>query len=90
MIMENSYRFFENRYCRFYPCHEGISDLNCMFCYCPFYQDENCPGNPEYKQISGKTLRVCTECLFPHLPENYDVIMDILRARIYGSGMPDK
>ncbi|MFW5671451.1 MAG: cysteine-rich small domain-containing protein, partial [Acetivibrio ethanolgignens] len=35
--MENSYRFFENRECKYFPCHKGLKELNCLFCYCPLY-----------------------------------------------------
>ena len=45
--MENSYRYFENRACKFYPCHD-MEHLNCLFCYCPLNSMEHCPGNPAY------------------------------------------
>lgn len=77
--MEQSYRFFENRACRYYPCHGGVPELNCLFCYCPFYLWENCPGAPEYWERNGKPLKVCTNCNFPHRPENYDTIIKLLR-----------
>ena len=32
-MTENSYRFFSNRECQYYPCHEGIEEMNCLFCY---------------------------------------------------------
>ena len=47
-MTENSYRFFSNRECQYYPCHEGIEEMNCLFCYCPLYERRHCPGNPEY------------------------------------------
>ncbi len=78
--MENSYRFFENRACQYFPCHKGLKDLNCLFCYCPMYTKEKCPGNPEYMQVGEKRIKVCSNCTFPHQPENYDVIMQILKA----------
>ena len=37
-MTENSYRFFSNRECQYYPCHEGIEEMNCLFCYCPLYE----------------------------------------------------
>ncbi len=46
--MENSYRFFENKECQYYPCHKGIENMNCLFCYCPLYSREHCPGKPEF------------------------------------------
>ncbi|MGF7143058.1 Zn-finger protein [Anaerotaenia torta] len=78
--MENSYRFFANRDCQYYPCHKGIQELNCLFCYCPFYTWERCPGKPVYKEREGGRLKVCAGCDFPHHPENYDKIIQYLKA----------
>ncbi len=77
--MENSYRFFANRSCKYYPCHSGIEEMNCLFCYCPFYLSEKCPGDPEYvKGKNGEIIKDCTNCIFPHEPQNYDIIIDWL------------
>ena len=76
--MENSYRFFSNKECKYFPCHQGIEEFNCMFCYCPLYRMENCPGNPAYLDVNGKSIKDCGNCTFPHQPENYDVIIQIL------------
>ena len=77
--MENSYRFFENRDCKYFPCHKELEDFNCLFCYCPFYTRENCPGKPEYKEYQGKRIKVCTNCTFPHRPENYELMIKLLK-----------
>lgn len=77
--MENSYRFFENKDCKYFPCHQGLEDFNCLFCYCPMYCKQNCLGHPEYKEIRGKVIKVCTNCTFPHVPEHYDDIMTFLK-----------
>lgn len=77
--MENSYRFFENRDCQYFPCHHGLEAFNCLFCYCPMYRLEKCPGNPQYLEVRGKIIKACTDCTFPHRPENYDKIMKVLR-----------
>ena len=77
--MENSYRFFENRACKYFPCHKGLSDFNCLFCYCPLYNREHCPGKPSYMEKYGMTIKVCTDCTFPHQPENYDIIIQFLK-----------
>ena len=88
--MENSHRFFENKDCRYFPCHPGNGDFNCLFCYCPLYHSNDCPGNPAYKEKEGKRIKVCTDCDFPHSPENYDKIMQILRdASRSASGTPE-
>lgn len=77
--MEHSFRFFENKDCQYYPCHEGSSELNCLFCYCPLYERAHCPGSPEYLMRDGKRMKSCMNCTFPHQPENYDIIMQFLR-----------
>lgn len=79
--MEPSYRFFENRACEYYPCHKDVGEMNCLFCYCPLYRMEHCPGNPEYKEKNGRRLKICTNCTFPHQPEHYDVIMKLLKEQ---------
>ena len=48
MIMQNSYRYFANKECKYFPCHESKEDFNCLFCYCPMYRFSDCPGNPRY------------------------------------------
>ncbi len=78
--MENSYRYFANKDCQYYPCHEGVEELNCLFCYCPMYLREDCLGTPEYIERNGKKIKNCMNCTFPHRPENYDRIMQLLRA----------
>lgn len=77
--MNNSYKYFENRDCKYYPCHEGIEEINCLFCYCPLYHMENCPGDPVYKVRNDRTIKICTACTFPHRPENYERIIELIR-----------
>ncbi len=84
-MMKPSYRFFENKDCQYYPCHRGLEDFNCLFCYCPFFSMDHCPGKPQYKNVercSGKKIKVCTECIYPHEPENYDDIIKHLKEEI--------
>ena len=76
--MENSYRYFENRACAYYPCHKGTENINCLFCYCPLYHLEECPGNYRYIEIKGKRIKECTDCTFAHQPENYDIVIGLL------------
>lgn len=52
--MKNSSRFFENRDCRYFPCHKNQEPFNCLFCYCPFYLKEKCPGNPAWLKVKKK------------------------------------
>lgn len=77
-MTENSYRFFKNTACKYFPCHEGQQELNCLFCYCPLYAMNSCPGNYTYLEQNGKKIKECTNCTFPHEPQNYDVIMELL------------
>lgn len=79
--MENSHRFFENKECKYFPCHSGLERFNCLFCYCPLYHEENCPGNPIYQEKEGRTVKICTNCIFPHQPENYDRVVHILQRK---------
>lgn len=79
--MEHSYRFFENKECSYYPCHDGLEALNCLFCYCPLYHREDCPGQPEFLEKEGRRIKVCKNCTFPHRPEHYDSVIQILKSR---------
>ena len=67
----NSFRFFKNTECRYYPCHKGIEEMNCMFCFCPLYLFKNCGGNFSYTE---KGIKDCSKCLVPHQPEGYDYV----------------
>lgn len=80
--MKSSYKFFANTACEFYPCHKNIESLNCLFCYCPFYSYEKCPGKPEYIMIDDKKTKSCSNCVFPHKAENYEVIIKLLSEKV--------
>lgn len=79
--MENSYRFFENRQCGFFPCHRLEGDFNCLFCYCPMYPYEDCPGTGVYAEKNGRRVKICTDCVFPHKPENYGAVVEFLKTK---------
>lgn len=74
----NSYKFFTNKECKYYPCHKDINELNCLFCYCPLHAYEHCPGTPTYIELDGKKVKDCSNCTFPHQAENYDIIIRLL------------
>ncbi len=80
--MTGSHKFFENRDCKYFPCHSNVSEkgFNCLFCYCPMYNLTDCPGNPAWKEREGRRIKVCTACSFPHDPDNYDRIIELLRT----------
>lgn len=80
--MENNYKYFCNKDCRYYPCHEipEGSEFNCLFCFCPLHGlGDKCGGN--YQMISNGTIKDCSNCIFPHLPESYDVIIQKLSRK---------
>ena len=83
-MISNSYRFFQNRECEFFPCHEVQDEdaFNCLFCYCPLYLDDNCLGSPEYI-ITGRGQRIkdCSSCLVVHSPEMYYKVIAHLRRQ---------
>ena len=81
--MENSYKYFENRECKYYPCHNGIDEMNCLFCYCPMYFLDDCLGTPTFiTKDNGTVVKNCTGCTFPHNPGNYGKIMKKLSDTI--------
>ena len=74
--MENSYRFYQNRECEYFPCHKVQNDaeFNCLFCFCPLYAlGSGCGGNCTYTE---KGIKDCSACLIPHNPNGYDYITD--------------
>ena len=77
---ENDHRYFENSECRYYPCHD-LDHINCLFCYCPLYQYENCPGDHMFIEKDGRRIKNCTNCTFPHQKDNYDSIIRFLTGK---------
>ena len=70
--MEDSYKFYRNTACEYFPCHkvEDGEEFNCMFCYCPLYFLEECGGN----YIINYGIKDCSNCIIPHSPKGYDYI----------------
>ncbi|MBQ9902087.1 MAG: cysteine-rich small domain-containing protein [Clostridia bacterium] len=70
----NSYRFFSNTDCEYFPCHKGLQGaFNCLFCYCPLYAlGEHCGGNFEYLPSGVKS---CMNCAIPHSEKGYEYIL---------------
>lgn len=76
--LKNSYRFFRNTDCEFFPCHGGMDQgkFNCLFCYCPLYlMGEDCGGNFRYVEGSTGRVKDCSACALPHHPADYDRIL---------------
>ena len=81
-MMKNSHTFFENTECRYFPCHENSDPVrfNCLFCYCPLYSlGKYCGGAFEYVG-EKKDVKCCSNCSFPHDPDNYDKVIAILKS----------
>lgn len=79
----NSERYFENRNCTYYPCHD-LEHINCLFCYCPLYQYEDCPGDHTYIERYGRKIKNCAACTFPHVPEHFDRVLHFLADKNAG------
>jgi Zn-finger protein len=57
-----SYKFFQNKECEYFPCHktDKVDDFNCLFCFCPLYnQHENCGGGFKILPSGIKDCRGC-------------------------------
>ncbi|MDO5132137.1 MAG: cysteine-rich small domain-containing protein [Eubacteriales bacterium] len=70
------YAFFQNIECEYFPCHQvdNPSRFNCLFCYCPLYAlGRKCGGLFTYTERGRKD---CTNCVIPHVPENYGRITE--------------
>ena len=80
MTEENlHHQFFQNRECKYFPCHKGIDEeqFNCLFCYCPLYAlGDRCGGGFTYTE---EGIKDCSKCLKPHKRENYDVITEKMK-----------
>lgn len=84
--MSEHYSYFGHETCEYYPCHRGWhetgrneAEFNCLFCYCPLYSREQCPGTPSYfMDKTGRRIKDCSNCIYPHQPENYEKIISCL------------
>jgi Zn-finger protein len=74
--MPNNHKFFENKNCIYYPCHKDIDKVNCLFCFCPLFNTNQCHVLKIFKKDKRS---VCEGCSFPHIPKNYDELMRKLR-----------
>ncbi|MDR1867012.1 MAG: cysteine-rich small domain-containing protein [Treponema sp.] len=74
--MNHNSTFFENKDCEYYPCHKGLTEINCLFCFCPLYYDQKCCGTPLFTAVKD-----CSDCIFPHKREHYTALINILKTR---------
>lgn len=73
--MSKNYSYFSHKECEYFPCHPKAKEdnFNCLFCFCPLYAlGDQCGGNFTYTE---KGIKSCEKCMYPHLRENYDKIM---------------
>ena len=81
--MSFHYKCFYHRECEYYPCHKGADPdhFNCLFCYCPLYLlGRECGG--EFKFLANG-VKDCSDCQFPHRPENYEKVVEKLQQKIF-------
>lgn len=81
--MSFHYKCFSHRECEYYPCHKGADPdhFNCLFCYCPLYLlGRECGG--EFKLLANG-VKDCSDCQFPHRPENYEKVVEKLQQKIF-------
>jgi len=79
--VDNSYRFFKNVDCEYFPCHktDEPENFNCLFCYCPLYSlEDKCGGHFEYIG-KDQNIKNCIDCILPHNPDYYDKVIGKLR-----------
>ena len=77
-----NYDFFQNSACEYFPCHKcsNTESFSCLFCYCPLYAlGDKCGGNFSYTK---EGIKDCSGCLIPHRRENYDRVMEKMKAVI--------
>ncbi|MFC4805579.1 cysteine-rich small domain-containing protein [Filifactor villosus] len=73
---KNSFSYFCNRECEYFPCHgdkdREVEYFNCLFCYCPLYMlGSECGGNVHYMENG---IKDCSKCMLPHSKGGYEYI----------------
>ena len=76
-MSKNSYKFFQNKECEYFPCHKNV-DVNCLFCFCPLFSYVDCGGN--YK-LTDKGIKDCSDCKLAHREKGYDYIVGFLKRK---------
>ncbi len=71
--MKNSFSYFRNEQCEYFPCHKlNDGEFNCLFCYCPLYAlGDKCGGNFTFLENGVKD---CSNCTIPHTKGGYEHI----------------
>jgi Zn-finger protein len=71
--MEHSNRWFSNKACKYYPCHD-MDSMNCLFCFCPLYHYD-CKGDFVH---TSDGIKDCSECKIPHVDKGFDYIIKFI------------
>ncbi len=82
-MAKNSYDFFQNKDCPYFPCHDiDEEEFNCLFCFCPLYTlGDKCGGNFTYLQNGIKDCSNCTVTHkkgsgYAHVMSKMDLVLD--------------
>jgi len=77
---KHSYKYYENKACQFFPCHEDVWEEqgvhNCLFCYCPLYFKEDCGGDfTMVEEVKPLYVKDCSNCTKNHDKDSYEFIV---------------
>ena len=61
------------------PATRGWRILTAYSVIALFICGKKCPGSPRFLDIRGKIVKDCTDCTFPHRPENYDAVIQWIK-----------
>ena len=80
MEKDEKFKYFVNKECEYYPCHENVPEekWSCLFCYCPLYLIDDCGGN---YSILDNGVKNCMDCTLPHQRQNWEYIVNKLNER---------
>lgn len=83
-MIENNHKFFENKSCEYYPCHD-MEQINCMFCFCPLYLIHDCPGiKAGVAEYIDEKTKDCSRCTITHHPtKSWEIVVRVLSNEVY-------
>lgn len=78
MARREDFNFFQNKSCRYFPCHDTTpkEEFNCLFCYCPLFAYADCGGS--YITLEDGT-KDCSRCTRNHDKDSWRFIIGRLR-----------
>lgn len=85
---ENSFKFFRNDKCKYFPCHKGIDpeEFNCLFCYCPLNSLIDCGG---HYRVTSDGKKDCSLCTYPHEAKNYGQVVSKVKRLLDKRKFPE-